>query len=106
MGTIFGGYKTVEASCDTTAAATEKIDMRGYAFGTVTNATAGSVTITFWSGATSYATPKALVDSSGSAVTQTVAAGKCAALASDIAGCAYLYPVVGSAADLTFHFER
>ena len=97
----------VSCACTNDATTTAQVFMGNYAMGTVLNASASSVTITYYAAMTEGGTAYALVDEDAVAVTQVVAATTAAALPSACAGVLYLLPVSsGATATLVYAFKR
>ena len=103
-----GQSATWDAALTTSSATTARLNKRGLAFGTVRNATAGALVITYWACMSELPTdtPRALYDADGNPVTQTVAATSVQEIPAACAGVAVLVPVSDGAATVTYHFER
>ena len=96
-----------DASCNTAATTTARMDITGLTIGSFRVPNGSSITsVTWYAAASSTDTAVALKDEDGVAVTQTVAADEAHAVPSAVAGCKYVLPVTDAAGTLHFHWER
>lgn len=109
---IFGGFMDYEnVSLTNSVSTTDRMDVRGLAFGKVYNETGGSITLTYYTAKKKDSTPRRSKDEDGVGDPQVIPDGEAHDVpVGVIAGASFFVPVLGSGTasgpDIWFHFER